>query len=219
MQVRDTFGITSTVTPTEGEMSVATTAHRRWSMYRTTAVSGPGLGLDVLFVPPSLAATTNGPSIEEVAFFRDEMANVVWAVERTVPSALGTPVDRYRTTPVVERAQVDVGDLGDAEVVYRLATPVPDNWYPYVARRTPDGADITLERLPMSEPLGAIARESAVVEDEEVSRGGLVVHRAWQFARWTGGQPLLWLGRHVTSGRGEGSSGLRWDAAEPRPSG
>jgi hypothetical protein len=154
-----------------------------------------------------------------VAFFRDEMANVVWAVERAVPSALGTAVDRYRTSQPASAVAVpvDVTELGDAEVIYRLATPVPDNWYPYLARRTPAGDDITLERLAASDPLGTIARESTVVEDEEVTRGGLVVQRAWQFARWTGGQPVLWLGRRVASGRGEGSSGLHWDATEPRP--
>jgi hypothetical protein len=217
MQVRDTFGEVSTVMPTVGDTAIATTGQRPWSMYRTTAVSGPALGLDVLFVPPSLAATWSGPPIEEVAFFRDEMANIVWAVERTVPSALGTPVDRYRTSQPasVVTVPVDVTDLGDAEVIYRLATPVPDNWYPYLARRTPSGDDITLERLAASDPLGAIARESSAVEDEEVTRGGLVVQRAWQFARWTGGQPVLWFGRRVTSGRGEGSSGLHWDATEP----
>ena len=162
MEVRDTFGITSTVTPTVGELSAATTAHRQWAMYRTTGVGGPDLGLDVLFVPPALAMTTSGPPIEEVAYFRDEMANVVWAVERTVPSALGTPVDRYRTSraaPPVQQA-LDVTQLGDAELVYRLATPQPANWYPYLARRTPAGDDITLERLAGSRPEGAIARES-----------------------------------------------------------
>ena len=217
MEVRDTFGITSTVTPTVGELSAATTAHRQWAMYRTTGIGGPDLGLDVLFVPPALAMTTSGPPIEEVAYFRDEMANVVWAVERTVPSALGTPVDRYRTSRAVPPVQqaLDATQLGDAELVYRLATPQPANWYPYLARRTPAGDDITLERLAGSRPEGAIARESSAVEDEEVSRGGLVVQRAWQFARWTGGQPVLWFGRRVTAGRGEGSSGLRWDAAEP----
>jgi hypothetical protein len=110
---------------------------------------------------------------------------------------------------------VDVADLGDAEVIYRLATPVPDDWYPYLAGRTPGGDDITLERLTASDPQGTIACESTVVEDEEVTRGGLVVQRTWQFARWPNGQPMLWLGRRVASGRGEGSSGLHWDGAEP----
>jgi hypothetical protein len=186
-------------------------------MYRTSARSGSALGLDVLFVPPSLAATTSGVPVEEVAFFRDEMANVVWAVERSVASEMGTPIDRYRTSQPSSAVTVpvDVTDLGDAEVIYRLATPVPDNWYPYLARRTPAGDDITLERLAASDPQGTIARESTVVEDEEVTRGGLVVQRTWQFARWTNGQPMLWLGRRVASGRGEGSSGLHWDGTEP----
>ena len=35
--------------------------------------------------------------------------------------------------------------------------------------------------------------------------------RAFQFARWLDGRSLLWLGRRKRSGRGEGSSGLRFD--------
>jgi hypothetical protein len=188
-------------------------------MYRTTAVSGEPLDLDTLFVPPTLGVTTAGTPIEEVAFFRDEMANVVWAVERTTPSPLGTPIDRYRNAQPASavRAPVDVTALGDAELVYRLTTPVPSNWYPYLPRRTPAGDDITLERLPASRPRGAIAAESVVLEDEEVSRGGVVVSRAWQYARWTDGRPLLWLGRHTRPGHGEGSSGLAWDTTELPP--
>ena len=35
--------------------------------------------------------------------------------------------------------------------------------------------------------------------------------RAFQFTRWVDGRPLLWLGRRKRAGRGEGSSGLRFD--------
>jgi hypothetical protein len=218
MRVRDTFGVVSDVEPTL-RANVINEFQRPWSMYRTTAVSGEPLDLDTLFVPPTLGITTAGTPIEEVAFFRDEMANVVWAVERTTPSPLGTPIDRYRNAQPASsvRVPVDVTELGDAELVYRLATPVPSNWYPYLPRRTPAGDDITLERLPASTPEGAIVTESAVLEDEEVSRGGVVVSRAWQYARWIDGRPLLWLGRHTRPGHGEGSSGLAWDTTEPPP--
>jgi hypothetical protein len=158
-----------------------------------------------------------GPPLEEVAFFRDEQANLVWAVERTTAGPLGTPVDHYRIPQPASRVEVDVTDLGDAELVYRLTTPVPRNWHPYLPRRTETGDDLRLERLRGSRPAGAIASESAVVEDEEVSRGGLVVRRAWHYARWTDGRPVLWLGRRVEPGRGEGSSGVTWDRAEPPP--
>jgi hypothetical protein len=214
--VRDTFGVTSAVPPT------AAAGDRRWAIYefsassaaaRTAVIPGP----DAVLIPPALPAVLSGSPLEETAFFRDEQANLVWAVERTTPSPLGTPVDRYRYSQPTARVTVDVTDVGDADLVYRLTTPIPANWYPYLPKRTPSGDDITLERLPASEPDGQIVTESAVIEDEEVSRGGVIVERTWQFSRWTGGQPLLWLGRRVKGGRGEGSSGLAWDLAEPPP--
>jgi hypothetical protein len=49
------------------------------------------------------------------------------------------------------------------------------------------------------------------IEEEEVPREGAVVTRAFQFARWIDGRSLLWLGRRKRAGRGEGTSGLRFD--------
>jgi hypothetical protein len=146
----------------------------------------------------------------------DELANLVWAVERTTPSPLGTPVDRYRYSQPATRVSVDVTDVDDADLVYRLAMPIPANWHPYLPRAA-GNEDIVLRRLAVRVPDGQIAGESTVLDDEEVSRGGLVVERSWQFARWTGGQPVLWLGRRVDAGRGEGSSGHGWDRTEPPP--
>jgi hypothetical protein len=205
LRVRDTFGIVSPVAPVAPPQG----GTRRWAMYEVA----PGAFL----LPPTLAGTLSGRPIEEVALFRDEMANLVWAVERTTPSRLGTPIDRYRYNQPTTRVEVNVTDVGDADLVYRLTTPVPANWIPYLPKRTPAGDDIALERLAGSAPEGAIANETSVIEDEEVNRAGLVVERAWHYARWTGGQPCLWLGRHVYPGRGEGSSGLAWDQTEPPP--
>ncbi|HYU60410.1 MAG TPA: hypothetical protein VEK39_06610 [Solirubrobacterales bacterium] len=216
--VRDTFGVTTQVPP-----AAATAGARRWAMYAFTASPAAATtaalpGPDSLLIPPALPAVLSGSPVEEAAFFRDEQANLVWAVERTTTSPLGTPVDRYRYSRPATRVTVDVTDIGDADLVYRLTTPIPGNWYPYLPKPTPAGDDLTLNRLPASTPEGQIVTESAVVEDEEVSRGGLVVERTWQFARWTGGQPVLWLGRRVTGGRGEGFSGQTWDFTEPPPS-
>jgi hypothetical protein len=215
--VRDTFGVKSAIQP-----APATAGARPWAMYAFAAAAAPATtaalpGPDSLLIPPTLPAVLSGSPLEETAFFRDEQANLVWAVERTTTSPLGTPVDRYRYSQPSTRVAVDVTDVGDADLVYRLTTPIPGNWYPYLPQPTADSDGITLNRLPARTPKGQIATESAVVEDEEVSRGGLVVERTWQFARWSGGQPVLWLGRRVKGGRGEGSSGLAWDLTEPPP--
>ena len=214
--VRDTFGVLSTVPPT-----AAGTGRRRWAMYGSTAVPEAAEGAvvpgpDSLLVVPAVPAVLGGRPVEEAALFRDEQANVVWGVERTTSSPWGPAVDRYRYSQPRARVAVDVTDVGDADLVYRLTTPPsPRTGIPTSPGDGSIGPNITLERLPASRPDGDILTESAVVEDEEVSRGGLVVERSWQFCRWTGGQSLLWLGRRVQGGRGEGSSGLAWDQTEP----
>jgi hypothetical protein len=50
------------------------------------------------------------------------------------------------------------------------------------------------------------------VRDEEVPRAGAHVTSAYQYARWIDGSSHLWRGRRKAAGRGEGSSGLRFDS-------
>ena len=51
-------------------------------------------GEDALFLPPVLAASLHGDPIEEVLFIRDELSNLVWAVERLAPSIAGGALNR-----------------------------------------------------------------------------------------------------------------------------
>jgi hypothetical protein len=47
--------------------------------------------------------------------------------------------------------------------------------------------------------------------EEEVPRAGAVVTGAFQRTRWYDGKIITWYGRKKTTGRGEGSSGLKFD--------
>jgi hypothetical protein len=47
--------------------------------------------------------------------------------------------------------------------------------------------------------------------EEEVPREGVRVSRNYQYTRWFDGSTHLWIGRRKQVGRGEGSSGLRFD--------
>jgi hypothetical protein len=60
-------------------------------------------------------------------------------------------------------------------------------------------------------PQGQLLAQGDRLEEEEVPREGVVVERAFQYARWFDGRALLWVGRRKIAGRGEGSSGLRFD--------
>jgi hypothetical protein len=186
---------------------------------------------DVFFLPPVLGQSLQGPPIEDVLLLRDEMANMAWAVERVVQSATGVPLNRAEAYEEIRQRRADAANgSGDAPsssmLAYRLGTSVPDYWIPLLPVQ--DGTAIRLRRgaLPRTEtedtgdvlrPLGLIleAGRELLLHDEEVPREGARVTRSCQYSRWSDGSTHLWIGRRKQPGKGEGSSGLRFDVVEP----
>jgi hypothetical protein len=235
--VRDTFGVDTSIGASRN------TDGTIWRMFSlTSAPDAPSYLRDVFFLAPTLPSKLQGDPIEEVALFRDEMANMVWGVERRVPGASGESYSRYEESTQIAAQQrlasPDGDDLITADIIYRLATPVPENWIPFVPvpaqpNQPASQFQIQLERRAMlrtlfdgtqqlihpkglllrSDPNQDVAREPALrIEEEEVPRDGVIVQRVMQHGRWTNGRAYLWLGRNKKVGRGEGSSGLRFDA-------
>ena len=199
-------------------------ANSPWRMF---ALSGDTRQL--FFLPPVLGPSLQGPPLEEVLFLRDEMANVAWGVERVVASAAGSPLDRFEAYQErrarQQRAESGANIQTAAETAYRLGTSVPDYWIPLLPIH--DGQAVRLKRglLPRFESddlIGTFQPQGLVLEpnrdlllhDEEVPREGARVTRAYQYARWVDGSTHLWIGRRKQPGRGEGSSGLRFDIVE-----
>jgi hypothetical protein len=69
-------------------------------------------------------------------------------------------------------------------------------------------------------PIGSLSRllhdpdapdSPLLMPEEEVPREGVVVRRAYQAARSADGRLHVWVGHRASVGRGEGSSGLRFD--------
>jgi hypothetical protein len=231
--VRDTFGVVTDVGRSRDAHGVP------WSMFElSTAAGEPAYLRDLFFLAPTLPLPLAGDPIEEVALFRDEMANVCWAVERKIQGPAGTTIDRYREasrTPVHQRL---VDPPADARLIYRLASPVPESWIPFVpVPATTDNTDagVQLERRVLLRfdatgtaravhPRGLLLRsdpslpvdteEPLRLHEEEVPREGALVTRAFQYARWCDGESFLWVGRDKRVGTGEGSSLLRYDVAE-----
>jgi hypothetical protein len=227
LEIVDTFGVSTAVPPmpTGGG----------WAMFNLTgfnlagsAPTRPTGQAPAFFLPPTLARTVDGDPIESVTLLRDEMANMVWGVEHLVSGTTGDVVDRDQRapTPGMGLQQLD-GEVADAELIYRLATPVPDHWIPFVP--VPAGGDdpgVVLERRTMRrvtsdgtvdiEPLGRLLEPGTVlrIQEAEVPREGIIVERSFQLARWSDGSTHLWLGRRKRVGRGEGSSGLRFDVVD-----
>jgi len=143
LAVYDTFGEKVDVGPTRQPGG--------WSMFGLTPSTDVSRRADLFIVPPVVPHVLEGDPLEEVALFRDEMANLVWGVERIVQGASGEPVNRGRLATPVSLRQRLPDDLGDAAIVYRLMTPVPDHWIPFVAVPMAGGRPgaIELERRPL----------------------------------------------------------------------
>lgn len=222
--ITDTFGEQTAVEPFRetGQGGV-------WRMFQLPPLDGDATP-DLLLLPPTVAANLESPPLEEVVFLRDELANMAWAVERTVASATGSPLRRHEVYEESRRRAEGEGEqptIGAPALAYRLMTAVPDYWIPLVPRihresrrldraaMRREGPDGSLEEIL---PLGRILEpetENLRIHDEEVPRDGSNVTRSWQLARDPSGRTHLWLGRRKGSGRGEGSSGLRFDIVEP----
>ncbi|MET0145398.1 MAG: hypothetical protein ABW328_11535 [Ilumatobacteraceae bacterium] len=219
LEVIDTFGRTTLVNGA---------GQPNWSMFSLATPGEQTFAANVFIVPPVVTHLLESDPLEEVALFRDEMANLVWGVERVVQGADGRPVNRAREASAVSvRTQVP-GDLGDAAIAYRLMTPVPDHWAPFVAVPAPEGG-VELERRPLlhfredgttdvTHPIGVLLNEGGPrlrLAEEEVPSDGAVVIRRYQLARTPDGGTALWIGRRKRVGEGEGWSGLRFDTALP----
>jgi hypothetical protein len=214
--VRDTFGTHELIAPA---------ADAQWAMYRPAGSPLPA----TLVVPSITVAPLAGDVVEEVRFLRDEMANFVWGVEQIITDADGTRRDLE--DEYIQAATRPDAIPPNADVAYRLMTDVPDHWVPFIpvhltgSSRQVGLVEAVLPRptsfgdLVTSSPRSSVLQElrGLVLPEEEVPSAGIVVRRRWFLARSADGGRHVWAARSVTTGRGEGASGLRFDVAELVP--
>jgi hypothetical protein len=197
-----------------------------WRMFQLTSESASlerAVPPSTLFVPPVVLKNVQSPPVEDVVFFRDEMANMAWGVEHIAQGRDGRAVNRhdeYYQNPPEPPAAAPSGVLK-----YELASTVPDYWIPLVPVQIEGGRAMRLRRAAMLDAQGVPQFNRARgrilnprpgqrldLYEEEVPREGIRVFRNCQYTRWVNGTTHLWIGRRKDIGRGEGSSGLRFDS-------
>lgn len=195
------------------------TAWQRFAMFHLTEHGQRGDAAGNLFyLAPAAPKVLESPPIERVNFLRDEMANMVWAVESIVPSQTGQGMSGYEATrPLTGEPPEEMEDK-HVRIRYVAGTTVPKNWIPFIPVHAEGSvSEIRLQRARMAggdPPRGRLLREAKspyFVEEEEVPRAGIYVERSWQRVRWLSGRVLIWVGRRKTAGRGEGLSNLVFD--------
>lgn len=221
--VHDVFG-GRTVVPRANDLSGDPS--RRWAMFASTS-SGDA---PFFLMPPAAAtAVLQGDSIEEVRFLRDEMANMVWAIEHKLQGGTGEGLAGHDRAVAHGEVDSTPAQTGGPQLRYQLETLVPEHWIPMlpvaidpvqgdialergvVVRARPDGTIFTLP------PRGRVLNPTGVVpyrvREEEVTRAGTRITRVICRTRWLGGETYVWIARRKSAGSGEGSSGLKYDLA------
>jgi hypothetical protein len=220
---------------------------QRWSMFALqekhaipSLRRAPTTSPTVLLLP-TVPKLQEGPPREEVLLIRDEMANMVWGIEKTVALADGSSKSgaeaaseslRYRMgKPSSEQP------LAEMTMRYQVMNTVPEHWIPFIPVHQPqDQREIRLQRAAMPRILKTEATTTTdppqkvrprtqllrhglesqpaqpyYLHEEEVPRTGVRVTQTFQRTRWHNGKVIVWLGIQKEIGRGEGSSGLAFD--------
>ena len=213
IMVTDVFGQNILIQPSFTDPE---TDWHQFATFRHTERQNKTSPRNRFYLPPTLLKLQPGDPIEKINFMRDEMSNMVWAIESTVPSAAGGGRDVKINRPRFDQDFVPVGP--ETKVRYLLGTSVPENWIPFVpVHKSASGQEIRLQRARIPNavsPFSKILNEQQPVhfiEEEEVPRSGVILKRQFKRTRWLNGKTRLWVGRSKTTGRGEGWSGLMFD--------
>lgn len=220
--VADSFGMRLRIEPAAhgaAQQGAARQGAARWTMFTLTErdPGEPGTaGLsDLLLLPPVARHVLTGKPVEEVLLLRDEMADLAWAVEQSYEGGTGAGLPRAEQE---ERPEPPPPPPAGAVLRYQLGTEVPSYWFPLVPQRSAGDLRLVLQRMANQDlsvrPRGRfLTLGGPSIADGEVPREGLRLHRERVLSRWSDGTALLWSRRLRRVGRGEGSSGLRFDTA------
>jgi hypothetical protein len=212
---------------------------QRWSMF-TINVEGQANATaeNTLLLLPTVGKVQQGPPKEEILLVRDEVANMVWGIEKTVPlptgvSRPGKEVAAQNLAFLQNLIGPPASSLGTstASIRYQVMSTVPEQWIPFIPVHVPgNNREIQIQRAALPrilagdpnppvkvQPRTALLREGIdegalyFIYEEEVPRAGTRLLQCYERTRWTDGKVYTWLRVIKQTGRGEGSSGLAFD--------
>lgn len=239
IDVTDIFGVTTTIENDWVKGAVlSSNALQVWDAFkiRDNLPTEYVAKQHFLFVAPTTTFKQESAPQEELLLLRDEYANMVWAVEKRLPNAMGNPMDGfdlhlelYGQFQAVDPPPADNDVEAEQLPAYQLTSTVPTNWIPYLPEHEAgQQRNIHLRRAYMVrksvnqqgeptdlKPLSRLAATDLTnIREEAIPRAGVRVQLTRQRVRWTDGKTYLWQGRKVLTGRGEGNSGLKFDYLE-----
>lgn len=139
-------------------------AWNRWNMYALNTKGNQREPADnSLLILPTVEKILEGKPLEEVLFIRDEVANMVWAIEKKIPLPTGSGKHGGEAAFELHKFYQKIlnNEIGDGIVIpddiefkanirYQIMNTVPENWIPFIPVHV-DGSsrEVQLQRASM----------------------------------------------------------------------
>lgn len=137
---------------------------QRWAMYNLTVKGSEDVRADTsLLLLPAVPKIQEGKPLEELWFVRDEVANMVWGIEKNIPLATGRSKpgneagrELFSRLESILDGEIEGGLVvpeipeASAAIRYQLMQGVPENWIPMIpVHLDNNNREIQLQRASM----------------------------------------------------------------------
>jgi hypothetical protein len=213
--VTDTFGVVRRIRPAE-----QVRPDPSFSLWRLTDATGSNAATGLLLVPPPPAGGLESDPVEEVALVRDELANLAWAIETTIPALFGGGRSITRVAPASSHAPAAPANLPLVpERIYVPFPALPPDRVPLARVDRAEGTWLARavavdERLVIVPTEGRFLTPAFEVRDDEVGVDGVVMARRFQLARGRDGVRHVWISRSKRPGASRAGERVAFDALE-----
>lgn len=190
LAVTNVFGERFWIDPAGGQRG---DSWQRWDLFGLDVVGDVSSNdRSVLLLPTSPKVLESAP-FADVLFIRDEMANMVWGVERMIPAPdgggrsgvlAGGETRAFHERWVAQAAAAPAPPVlqNDARISYQLMSTVPEHWIPFIPVRVAGGSRaIQLQRaaVPRVIPGDPISPPATVRPRTDLLRVGLDAGHAY----------------------------------------
>lgn len=219
---RDRFAHVSSsrITDTFGETFTSNSANqdRRWQLFSLHQVGGDPV--DALWTGGGLNSV-DGPESDKLRYLRDEVDNLVWAIEERANMSETDGISRHvtaTTTPPTPNAISTTRD--EAIPRYLVERPPPVHWWPFAAVAANGHTHLRLAAVPgraapLADDLLDYAR-SLPLYQHAIPRPGVRVTKQIRMSRTPQGSARVSAIHRSRVGAGDERSGLAHDVMEQR---
>lgn len=219
LKITDSFGKEQTIQATDQGNS---NSWNSWAYFSMDMVKTGNQGKTDPSMPllAVIGQPMQGEPLEEVVFQMDEMANLVWAIEKTVASPSGGSKEGRSQQKERKRQQ-------GTDWKYEPQSQVPLHWIPFAALQSDTKQWVYRRGKMLSETGEKIYPQTSLLRkglssgntvqqvfdivNHELCREGIQLKLRYNYGRWLNGEIYLWKAIQKETGGGEGSSGLAFD--------